>query len=139
MQNKMWEVRYDETILRQATAFLELLKIGKTIFVPQQAEDYCFARAFGFIRKEDGESRWPNLRGHESNRLEEMEKVLVDADLGEEINSTDHRVLQAIAMRQKYKNRKIRIKHPIAVTKGWPQFWQFLGDAKELSKKIFPS
>lgn len=128
-KGQCWEPRYDETILRQAITFLELLKKGETSFIPQQPEDYCFARAFGLITKEGGESRWSSLRGHESNRITEMERVLYDTGLGKEIDSTDHRVVQAIAMLQKVKGKDIKVKHPEAVKKSWPQFWKFLNDS----------
>jgi len=103
-----WEPRYDETILRQAEAFLELLKTEKMSFVPRQVEDYCFARAFELVTKKGGEIRWPSLRGHESNRIEEMERMLNYADQGIEIVSIDHRVVQAIAMRQKFKGKDVK-------------------------------
>lgn len=127
-KNKCWEPRYDETILRQAIAFLKLIKKRKVSFVIKQSEDYCFARAFGFISKVEGESRWPSLRGHESDRIEEMEKMLKCINEKKEINSKDHRVVQAIAMYQKKKNIDIKVKYPNVVNKSWPQFWQFLND-----------
>ncbi|PKM92197.1 MAG: hypothetical protein CVU81_01750 [Euryarchaeota archaeon HGW-Euryarchaeota-1] len=121
-----WKPRYDETILRQVEAFVELLKIGKTSFVPQQAEDYCFARVFGLITKEEGKNRWPSLCGHESDRIEEMELELQKANDGLDIDSKDHRVVQAIAMLFKLKNKPINFKYPQSVSKSWPQFWTFL-------------
>lgn len=130
--NQCWVPRYDNTILIQATTFLKLLKAEKVTFVPKQAEDYCFARAFGFITKKEGESRWPSLRGHESNRISEMEKMLYNAEREIEIISKDHRIVQAIAMLQKIKNKEIKIKYPSAVNKSWPQFWKFLDDSSKI-------
>jgi len=127
-----WKPRYDETILRQAEAFLELLKTRKISFAPRQAEDYCFARAFEIIGKEEGESRWPSLHSHESDRIEEMEKMLSYVDQGIEIDSVDHRIIQAVAMRQKFKGKNIKIKNPKYVNKSWPQFWRFLNDSDKL-------
>ena len=69
---------------------------------------------------EEGEKRWPSLRGHESDRIAEMEEALQQ----KEITSRDHRVIQAIAM---LKRDKITIKYPDSVNKSWPQFWQVLG------------
>jgi len=135
-KGKCWEPRYDETILRQAESFLELLKLGKTSFIPRQPEDYCPARAFGRITKEEGESRWPSLRGHESDRIEEMERVLYKVDHGGEIDSKDHRVVQAMVMRQKVKQKDVEVKYPLAVNKSWPQFWKFLTDSPYL---LYPS
>ncbi len=136
-KGEFWKARYDETILAQAIAFLELLEKGKTSFVPKQQEDYCFARAFGFITKEQGESRWPSLRGHESNRIKEMEEMLQNVDIGKEICSKDHRVVQAIAMYTKSKNKEIKIKHPSCINKSWPQFYKFLNDSPTLSKNFY--
>jgi len=50
---KPWPVRHDETIEAQANAFLNRVD-GGVVFVPRQAEDYCFARAFEIMDTEDG-------------------------------------------------------------------------------------
>ncbi len=125
-QNKSWEPRYDETILNQALAYIKIRNKENVEFIPEQAEDYCFAYTFDFITKEKGEKLWPSLKGHESNRIEEMEKVLEQAKKGEEISSKDHRVVQAIAMWAKANNKNISILFPEAVNKTWLQFWSFL-------------
>lgn len=119
---KRWEPRYDETMMAQASAYIKWVREGKMDFIPQQAEDYCFARAFDIITAEEGEKRWPSLRSHESNRIAEMEKELKKR----EITSRDHRVVQAIAM---LRNNKYSIKYPDCVNKSWPQFWKFLKDS----------
>ena len=124
--NDNWEFRSDETISEQAKAFLGILKKGKASFVPKQAEDYCFARAFNFITKEEGEKKWPSLRGHESERISEMEKELRNYEEGKIIKSNDHRVVQAIVMKGKVEGKEARIQFPKAVYKTWPQFWVFL-------------
>jgi len=126
-----WKPRYDETILNQAKIFLKLLKKEKAGFIPQQAEDYCFARAFNYLTKEKGEKLWLSLHGHETDRIEEMEKALDDADNGREISSRDHRVVQAVAMRAKIKGQNIKLKYPTVVNKSWPQFWKFFENALE--------
>jgi len=46
------EPREDKTILGQATTF-----VNRTLFEPKHSEDYCFARAFQMITKEEGEKR----------------------------------------------------------------------------------
>ena len=132
-KGEMWEPRYDKTLEAQAEAYLELLKTGKIIFEPEQAEDYCFARAFNLATKEEGEFKWPSLRGHETDRIEEMENALKEYHAGRIIESTDHRIVQAIAMLMKKENKelgieevKARFKNPLAVNKSWPQFWKFL-------------
>lgn len=114
-----WEPRLDETILNQALAYLQWLKEGKMNFTPQQAEDYCFARVFGIMTKEEGEAKWPSLRGHESDRISELEQELQK----DEVTSKDHRIIQAIAM---LKGGKVNISNPDSVNKSWPQFWRFL-------------
>jgi hypothetical protein len=131
-QGKTWEPRYDETILKQALAFLDLIKKGKTDFKSEQAEDYCFARAFNLMTKEQGKELWPSLEGHESNRLEEMEKAMHDFELGNMIDSKDHRVIQSIVMLGKAKNKEIKIIFRDCVNKSWPQFWKFIEDANNL-------
>ena len=75
-KNEIWEPRHDETILAQALSYLQWSREGKIDFTPQQAEDYCFARAFGLMSAQEGEMRWPSLRGHESDRIVEMEEAL---------------------------------------------------------------
>ncbi|MEI6396948.1 MAG: hypothetical protein WCO48_02675 [Candidatus Taylorbacteria bacterium] len=122
------ELRHDDTILHQAIAFVDLLKNGKIDYTPIQQDEYCFARAFGLIDRVEGEKRWPELRGHESNRLEEMEEMLTKLTAGKEIDSKDHRVVQAVAMLAIYKKIKATFKYPSCVSKSWPQFWRFLED-----------
>lgn len=122
---EVWKPRFDETIWAQASAYLQWLKDGKMDFVPQQAEDYCFSRAFDIMTAEKGKARWPSLRGHESNRIMEMEKALQER----EVTSRDHRVVQSIAMLKKSKEG---IVNPDCVNKSWPQFWRFLEDSPNL-------
>ncbi|MFC1728112.1 hypothetical protein ACFLZ7_01445 [Nanoarchaeota archaeon] len=123
-----WEIRFDKTILAQASAYLQWLKTGKMDFKPEQAEDYCFARAFDLISAEEGEKLWPSLHGHESDRIKEMEEQLQK----EKITSKDHRVVHAIAMLRKSKEN---VQNPECVNKSWPQFWMFLQDSVELANK----
>lgn len=125
-RNEDWDVRRDETIRRQAATFFELLIKKQVPFVPEQAEDYCFARAFGYITQAEGAKRWPSLRGHESDRIEEMERALHSFEAGESITSKDHRVVQAITMLGIVKRKDAKIVHPSAVNKSWPQFWEFI-------------
>ncbi|MES2471097.1 MAG: hypothetical protein V4526_02620 [Patescibacteria group bacterium] len=125
-EGKVWEPRYDETIQRQVEAFEKMLKGENVEFVPEQAEDFCFAYTFGYVTLEEGEKKWPSLRGHESDRIDEMEKTLVQAKEGREIISKDHRVIQAIGMWGKLNNIKLNILYPESVNKSWPQFCDFL-------------
>jgi hypothetical protein len=145
-QRKYWEPQDDLTILAQAMGYLSLLKGKGTKYISMHAEDYCFARAFGFITKEQGETKYPSLRGHESDRILEMEKQLSNLSNRILIDTNDHRVVQAISMMYVV-NRKSTIKeamalgmtseevikrvqskfsNPYCVSKSWPQFWKFL-------------
>jgi hypothetical protein len=127
---KLWIPCYDERILSQAAAFHSLFFHRKAEFRPKQAEDYCFARAFSYITKEEGERLWPKLKTHESSRIEEMEKELKKANMEGYVDSKDHRVVQAIAMYKKIKGigREGGFSYPSCVSKSWPQFWKFLSD-----------
>lgn len=127
-QGKTWIPRYDETILRQARSFLELLNTGTIEFTPLQAEDYCFARIFGLMTPEEAEKRWASLQGHESNRIKSMEITIEQIRKEEVVDSKDHRIVQAAAMYCKYKNANPKIQYPEVVEKSWPQFWYFLNN-----------
>ena len=142
-----WAEKHDDTILNQAIAYLDYRKEEKIDFIPSQAEDYCFARAFGLITKEEGEKRWSSLKGHETNRIDEMERAIKIAKKGI-IDSKDHRVVQALVM--KY-NGKIQVVNKSVVNKSWPKFWEFMSysnlkevawkevrDAMNYDKKNYP-
>lgn len=126
MHKRCWEERFDETLLAQALTYLGILKGNKPYFNPLQAEDYCFARAFGYITKEEGAKRWPQLPNHESNRLDAMEEAFSAVRKGRQIVSDDHRVVQAMAMWGKANHIEVQFSNPDAVKKSWPQFWRFL-------------
>jgi len=117
-----WVHRYDETILAQSIAFLYLLNGERPLFEPKQAEDYCFARAFDYMTKEEGEEKFPNLKGHESVRTKEMERALKQTL----IDSKDHRVVQARVMERTVKGKTYVVSDLSVVNKSWPEFWEFL-------------
>lgn len=121
-----WIPRKDVTIQRQAEIFVSIACGIKPVFVPAQAEDYCFARAFAYIDAEEGERRWSSLRGHESDRILEMETMMRAYADGAHIPSKDHRVVQAIAMLAASQHREVYFVNPDVVTKSWPQFWKFI-------------
>jgi len=130
---KSWEAREDPTIMNQALAFINYLKTGKINFSPEQAEDYCFARAFDVLTEEQGRKLYPSLEGHETPRFKEMEKSLNDAQYGRIISSEDHRVVQAIAMKyfpEEFGKRNFA--KPDCVNKTWPRFWDFLADSENI-------
>ena len=131
-----WDLSYDDTIFYQAMAFVRALKDGYVEFPFGQAEDYCAARAFGWMDKEEGAARWSSLHGHESDRIEEMECALQELHSGTPITSKDHRVVQAIAMYAKFKHKEVTFLHPHAVNKSWPRFWKFLEAASARRRSL---
>jgi len=130
--NQCWLPIYDITIENQARAFIELLKTGKMDFQAKQPEDYCFARIFEIISPQEGECTFPSLKSHESNRIQEVEKAIQQSDNNQMVSSKDHRVVQAIVMRQIAQNKPVKIENPDCVTKSWPQFWDFIDYCKKL-------
>ncbi|VVB79404.1 Uncharacterised protein [uncultured archaeon] len=122
---KSWEARIDPTIFNQALAFVEFLKTEKINFKPEQAEDYCFARAFNILTQDQAKILYPSLEGHETPRFEEMEKSIKEAESGK-VSSKDHRVVQAIAMKYFPKFTKENFVTPDCVNKTWPRFWDFI-------------
>lgn len=129
-EGKPWEPREDSTIRVQAQTFIQLLRGERADFFPLQAEDYCFARIFGYITRDEGMRRWPALAGHESNRLKEMEKVLAEVEAGQEIISKDHRAVQAVVMWGLVNKKQVKVRYPNAARKSWPEFWQFIIDTE---------
>ncbi len=110
---------FDPNIERQAISYV-LYRLGERMSLAAlSAEDYCLSRAFGKISVDKAKSEFKSLRGHESNRLEEMEKALVS----NVISSKDHRVVQAMVMKN---NHMSNVVYPQAVNKSWPQFWKFM-------------
>lgn len=129
-----WQPIHDATILSQVTSFIFILNGKESAFKPKHSEDYCFARAFDFITAEKGEKLWPSLKGHESNRIVEMEKALDEDKDGKDITSKDHRVIQAIVMKAKVENKDVRVKYPRSVNKSWPEFWEFMANTEGVSR-----
>lgn len=133
-EGRLCKLRYDETLIEQAKAFIRALEMGEVFYEPKQQDEYCFARAFNLIGSWEGERRWPELRGHESNRIEEMEKMIVKYQKGEKIDSRDHRVVQAMAMKTLYEGKEIDFTFPKCVSKSWPRFWDFIEYIKKDKK-----
>lgn len=131
-----WEPKYDVTIKRQAETFLKLLKQENVDYIPLCSDDYCFARAFDFINKENGAKFWPSLIGHETNRIEEMEYSIKEAEETNCVSSKDHRVVQALSMWGVVNKKKLTFQNPNAVNKSWPQFWDFLALVQKQYKNI---
>jgi len=125
-KNLCWIPRYDKTIRNQVNAYLKLMKGEKVDFILEQAEDFCFGYVFGLISAKEGEEKWPALRGHESDRIAEIQETLEFAKVGKEILSRDHRIVQAIAMWGRVNNISVNVLYPKSVNKSWPQFWSFI-------------
>lgn len=121
-----WKPVMDETIYNQAIYFYNVMGGIEMYWKPSQSEDFCFAYAFNKITKEEGLKRWPALQSHESNRIVEMEKNLDCMMNGRPIISKDHRIVQALVMLAKVKNRPIQVTYPTCVLKSWPLFWSFM-------------
>ncbi len=128
--NSPWIPKYDKTLERQAKAFLNLLKTGSINFSPEHSEDYCFARAFNLLTAKEGEKLFPSIKSHETNRIAEMEKAIQQAEKNLQIDSKDHRVIQAVVMRQLSLKKSFSILNKNAVNKTWPQFWDFIDYSK---------
>ena len=125
-KGQVWVARKDVTFLNQAMAFTNGLKTGGIKFEGEQAEDFCFENALGLISIEEGRQKYPSVEGHEVPRFEEMERVVALADKEGVIDSKDHRVVQAMVMRQIFLKRPYTVKDPDAVNKTWPKFWEFI-------------
>lgn len=135
---KAWVARKDPTILNQASAFLRLLNDMPLNWVPEQAEDYCFARAFEVIdHRAMSDSKYKTMfesvEGHETPRVEEMDKFFEQFKAGDLVSSKDHRVVQAGAMLFKIAEPTItvdavreRFVNPSCVEKTMPRFWDFM-------------
>jgi hypothetical protein len=128
-----WEPRKDPTLLSQAEAFIDLIE-GKGWNPSERdlsdCDLYCFFRALGEMSLEEGEKKWPHIKFHETNRLEQMEEQLKKYEKDEEIDSKDHRVVQAIVMKSLLDKKEVKISFPEAVNKTWPQFWDFINAVK---------
>lgn len=125
--NNKIHLKRDDTITYQLAHFTQN-KIST--FKPKQAEDYCFARAFNLITKEQGLKKWPQLVNHESNRIEEMEKQIDLLISKNKITSNDHRVIQALTLFTVKNNLKYKITNKKCVAKSWPAFWSFIKQYK---------
>jgi hypothetical protein len=137
-QGKIWQPRKDLTLFNQAFYFLNILNRIDSSWQPEQAEDYCFARAFDIVDENAlNDRRWKDMfesvEGHETPRVEEMTKALYQFQQGNKIDSRDHRVVQSMAMLEKSRNPGAHSKfiretfiNPDCVSKSWPRFWEFI-------------
>ncbi len=126
----VWEPQFDKTIQLQVEVFLEIKNGRKVDYFPSCSDDYCFARVFNFITAEDGAKNWPSLKGHETNRIIEMEKAINDAAVNSAVSSMDHRVVQALAMWGHIYNKTLSFLYKDCVNKSWPKFWDFLSSVQ---------
>ncbi|MES2059582.1 MAG: hypothetical protein V4438_00970 [Patescibacteria group bacterium] len=121
-----WKPRADQTTLKQAECFLDILAGKKPSFEVLHSEDYCFGRVFRFITPDEGRQRFPSILNHESNRIQEVERALYQMRNYTPVTSDDHRVVEAVYMYATYRGHVITIQNPGCVSKGWPKFWEFM-------------
>jgi hypothetical protein len=122
-QGKNWETRKDPTFIGQLSAFAKALETGEVEYTGEQAEDYCFERAFNLIDESEGRLVYPTVEGHETDRFKEMERVISLVDKGKPIDSKDHRVVQSIVMREIFFRGDYKVIYQDAPNKTWPGFW----------------
>lgn len=144
-RGEAWDPKIDVTLLAQAEEYLYFLKTGKMRTKPNRLGDcdlFCFLRTFNAMKTSKGRLFWPQMRCHESNRLE-IGKYLAELYSGGIITSDDHRVVQACAMRIQAKNInqpveliRQRFVHPECVNKAWPEFWDFLAEIPKLLEQV---
>lgn len=120
-----WIPKRDVNIQNQYETYLHLKNMGSPSFKVDDAEKFCFGYAFGYINTTQGQSNFPNLANHESNRLISMPEAIGQATLKQSITSQDHRVIQALVMWRNINKRSLHldIQHPLCVNKSWPEFW----------------
>lgn len=119
----LWQPQQDQTIAGQAAAYLHCLHSSEMDFYPVQAEDFCFAFVYNKTTIKNARRHWRQLAGHESNRFESTTEAITEAVDGKLVTSSDHRVVQAVALR--FGLPRTRFLHPESVTKSWPLFWEF--------------
>ncbi len=129
-KGRTWSVELDNTIRHQIQHFYDIVYNRTSYWIPKQAEDYCFARAFELITAEEGLNRWPSLLNHESNRIVEMEKEIKNLKSSNVISSSDHRVVQALVLKRITEGGTFSCMNPQCVSKSWPEFWDFVNNLK---------
>lgn len=134
----VWQPRKDPTINNQALSFLKSLNGYSDGWVPEQAEDYCFARAFEVIgpnalNDPKYKEMFESVEGHETPRVDEMNLFFQQFRAGQLVSSNDHRVVQAAAMMFKnaeptatFEEVRARFVNPSCVEKTMPRFWDFM-------------
>jgi len=125
-KGEKWQARIDQTIFNQYVAFIECLRTGTMCYAGEQAEDYCFERAFDLVDEKEGRLIYPSVGGHETDRFKEMERVITIADKTGVIDSKDHRVVQAMVMRATAKGLSYTLANPGALNKTQPKFLEFV-------------
>lgn len=130
---KLPEAGIDPTIRLQAEAFIRVQCGREWQFEMAQQEDFPFAYTMlgDWAITEAKRRGWWSLTEHESNRFLEVPQAKHEWMHTHTISSKDHRVIQAVAMFALLKGCKPtkiigQTKHPEAVAKSWPMFYQFL-------------
>jgi hypothetical protein len=121
-----WKPWLDFTIGRQMKTFEERINGEASVYAVRHAEEYPFARVMRFMDPLGAAAMFPNLRGHESNRIEGLEDQIKMLDDSGKIYSKDHRVISALVMRRISEGKDVKILHPEKVSKAWPRFFDFM-------------
>jgi len=121
----------DSNICNHVFVLYSLLAGHDHLWLPLEAEDYCFARSLSIMTQEDGQTIWPQLANHESNRLEAMEEALDQLYNGKPITSQDHRVIHAVVMKALIDGIEVNVVNREAVNKSWTRFWDFIEVCKK--------
>ena len=134
----LWLPKKDPTQATQVEAFKTLYNGDDWEPSAKQRKDcdlYCFFRTFDYMTREEGEREWSHIKGHESNRLDEMEKQLENYKEGRIIDTKDHRVVHALALKMIIDNPEITFEEVKArftdfdsTNKKWTQFGPMLED-----------
>lgn len=127
-RGEMWPARKDEIITECIESYVGYKQTGVMKLRLNNSEKGCQAVAFNLISWREMRRRWPKSVNHESNRPKAMRTALRRARLRRlfwwlKIESDDHRVVMAMAMRgAPYE----AFNNPMCVTKSFPLFWEVL-------------
>ena len=114
----------DKTLMKQFDFFINKLQGNDIELKIDSAEDVPLAVAFGLMDLKTAEEKYPQLRNHETDRIEEMKN---NFDSGVCI-SIDHRIVMARSMidviNGKLPDRLIA--YPKSTNKSFPKFWNYI-------------
>jgi len=104
----------------------------------ESAEDIPLAYMMNEIELDEAEKRFPSLRHHETDRIEELEYQKRRLWRKPSVVCTDHRIVMACAMANQLipqeDGLKV-IKYENAVNKSFPKFWEYLNEIMSIYKQ----